>query len=233
MTALPISVESRKPKGFQWLCTDLQAATPLFVPILPLPSCLKPREVFVSQGHTQLLHPSTRQIMEGREQRVNVPFFIRAVGSTKCPLVLQVCSFIPVHMETKSQISEHPELQVFISYLFLYNERNTWVDKKDQSQPREQRSLSSVISYWKVFPGNWSHKVWDHWRTKEVEGTMEAGFFQCWLNKSFWFSLLVIFSWKRLPQKTFWLALVAVMKNITALYKCSRHFVMFLFQLLN
>ncbi|NXC83736.1 MYPN protein, partial [Cercotrichas coryphoeus] len=35
-------------------------------------------------------------------------FFVRAVGSTKCPLVLQVCSFIPVHTETKSQISEHP-----------------------------------------------------------------------------------------------------------------------------
>lgn len=232
VTALPISVESRKPKGFQWLCTDPQAASPLFVPILPLPSCLKPREVFYHNKDT----PRSYTPAKGKSWRAGskgwmFPFLLELLEQNVLLSWKFVVSFQFIWKQNL-KFQNILELQVFISHLFLYNERNTWVDKKDQPQPREQRSLSSVIPSEKFFLEIGATK-------SEITGEQRkwreqwSRFLSVLAKQIFLISLLVIFSWKRLLQKSFWLALVAVMKNITALYKSSCHFVMFLFQLLN
>lgn len=134
----------------------LHRPTGSIVPACPclvslLPSCLKPREVFVpQQGRTPaptLLHPQHKanRVMQGTKGEM-LPFLLEHKMSS-CPASPWFHSGSYRTKISNFRTSWNFKCsEVLISHLFLYNERNTWVDKKDQPQPREQRSLSSVIS---------------------------------------------------------------------------------------
>lgn len=129
-----------------------------------------------------------------------------------------VWCFIPVHKETKISnfrtSCNFKYSNVLISHLFLYNEGNTWVDTKDQPQPREQRSPSSLIYYWIVFPGNCSQKVLDHWRAKEEKGIMKQLSFRVLAKQIF----------KTLPRSHFLMEKGAIRKFLTGSgYRCEKY----------
>lgn len=153
------------------------------------------------------------------------PFLFR---STKCPLDLKFCGLMFHSSSCGSKMSifrtscNSKYSDVLISHLFLFSEGNAWVDKNNQLQPREQRSLSSLINYWIVFPATCGQKALDCWKAKEEEGTMKQVSFTMLSKWIFMILPLRHFShaWNKwVPWESFWLALITVVKNTTSLYK--------------